>query len=138
MAEGIAQSVDDVTAVLPREGALSAVPSPGLHANFAVLYTALHSLPNLAMIAVAALIVHLKPFNLTSIFHSPHSVSSFTSRTRMTLNGNTLSNLEIFNNSTAGDGTARGSLVELLGQTKTAFGGRLLRQWISRPLLGRS
>jgi DNA mismatch repair protein MSH3 len=35
----------------------------------------------------------------------------------------------------AGGGTERGSLFWLLNHTKTAFGGRLLRNWVTQPLL---
>lgn len=51
----------------------------------------------------------------------------------MNLNGNTLANLEVLVNSD--DGKAQGSLLSILDHTKTAFGRRKLRQWISRPLV---
>lgn len=57
----------------------------------------------------------------------------FTSRSTMNLNGNTLTNLEILVNSD--DGKSQGSLLSILDHTKTAFGRRKLRQWISRPLV---
>ena len=42
------------------------------------------------------------------------------------------SQLEVLRNSD--DGGERGSLVWLMDRTRTAFGGRLLRAWIGRPL----
>ena len=50
--------------------------------------------------------------------------------------GTTLYNLEILANQS--DGSVKGSLLWLLGQTKTVFGARLLRKWISQPLLDRN
>lgn len=51
----------------------------------------------------------------------------------MVLDHATLNNLEIFKN--IRDGTATGTLVGLLDRTCNPMGGRLLRQWISYPLL---
>ncbi len=42
-------------------------------------------------------------------------------------------NLEIFSGLVSGD--ARGSLLSVLDETRTPMGGRLLRRWLSRPLL---
>jgi len=51
---------------------------------------------------------------------------------RLVLDGTTLANLEIFRNSR--DGGRAGTLVELLDQTRSAAGGRRLRDWLRRPL----
>jgi DNA mismatch repair protein MutS len=51
----------------------------------------------------------------------------------MVLDHATLRNLEIFKN--LRDGTANGTLVRLLDRTCTSMGARLLRRWISYPLL---
>lgn len=51
----------------------------------------------------------------------------------MVLDQSTLRNLEIFRN--IKDGSATGTLLGLLDRTATAMGARLLRQWISYPLL---
>lgn len=51
----------------------------------------------------------------------------------MNLNGNTLANLEILRNDT--DYKERGSLLSILDHCKTPFGRRLLRRWVSRPLV---
>merc|ERR1711965_951545 len=50
----------------------------------------------------------------------------------MHLNAATVRNLEVFANET--DNTPTGSLYWVLNQTSTAFGARLLRRWVSRPL----
>ncbi|MBI4961805.1 MAG: DNA mismatch repair protein MutS [Desulfomonile tiedjei] len=51
----------------------------------------------------------------------------------MVLDHSTLRNLEIFKN--LRDGTTTGTLLKLLDRTATAMGARLIRQWISYPLL---
>ncbi len=51
----------------------------------------------------------------------------------MVLDHATLKNLEIFKN--IRDGTSTGTLIRLLDRTCNPMGGRLLRQWISYPLL---
>jgi DNA mismatch repair protein MutS len=51
----------------------------------------------------------------------------------MVLDHATLRNLEIFKN--LRDGSPQGTLVRLLDRTCTSMGARLLRQWISYPLL---
>jgi DNA mismatch repair protein MSH6 len=48
------------------------------------------------------------------------------------LDGQTLENLEIFQNSY--DGTDKGTLFSLLNRCVTAFGKRLFRQWVCHPL----
>lgn len=50
----------------------------------------------------------------------------------MHLNGATVANLELFRNST--DGSPTGSLFWVVNKTSTAFGARLLRQWLAKPL----
>jgi DNA mismatch repair protein MutS len=54
----------------------------------------------------------------------------------MILDPATLRNLEIFKN--LKDGTSNGTLIRLLDRTCTSMGARLLRQWMSYPLLDTS
>ncbi len=51
----------------------------------------------------------------------------------MILDQSAVRNLEIFKN--IKDGTSTGTLIQLMDRTRTAMGARLLRQWISYPLL---
>lgn len=51
----------------------------------------------------------------------------------MLLNSSTIANLEIFRNQT--DYRETGSLFHILDHTVTPFGQRLLRRWVSKPLL---
>ncbi|KAF2077711.1 hypothetical protein CYY_000958 [Polysphondylium violaceum] len=52
------------------------------------------------------------------------------------LDGQCLVNLEIFNNST--DGSSEGTLYKLMDRCSTAFGKRMFRQWICRPLANKA
>ncbi len=51
----------------------------------------------------------------------------------MTLDQSAIKNLEIFRN--LKDGTVSGSLIELIDKTRTPMGARLLKQWVSYPLM---
>ncbi|GAM20051.1 hypothetical protein SAMD00019534_032260 [Acytostelium subglobosum LB1] len=51
------------------------------------------------------------------------------------LDGQCLINLEVFNNTT--DGSKEGSLFRVLNRCSTAFGQRMLKQWVCRPLCNR-
>ncbi|GMM34874.1 mismatch repair protein [Saccharomycopsis crataegensis] len=81
------------------------------------------------------LIQFLKEFNLDGVFKVKINYNPFQDSVAMLLNSNTLESLEIFQNST--NGSERGSLLELLDHTKTVFGYRLLKHWISKPLINR-
>ncbi len=50
----------------------------------------------------------------------------------MVLDGSALANLEVLENSH--DGGARGTLLQFLDHTRTAFGRRLFRAWLCAPL----
>ncbi|PWN47643.1 hypothetical protein IE53DRAFT_238042 [Violaceomyces palustris] len=91
------------------------------------------SLPHLVLSSLAATIQHLRSFQLCSIFDQTTHFQSFSSSTSMLLDSNTLTNLEIFRNSTD-PSSGKGSLLWVLDRTKTAMGKRLLRRWIARPL----
>lgn len=75
---------------------------------------------------------YLENYNTEKVMDIPHNYKPFHSKTNMILSSNTLESLEIFENQT--DGNSRGSLMWLLDHTRTSFGYRLLREWISRPL----
>ncbi|KAG0322860.1 Mismatch repair protein msh3 [Dissophora globulifera] len=87
------------------------------------------------IIALSAMITHLSDFGLAPIFKLSKYFECFTSRSHMLLNGNTISNLEIYRNQT--DWSARGSLFGILDHTVTGFGRRLLKKWVGKPLVDR-
>ncbi|HEX9897541.1 MAG TPA: DNA mismatch repair protein MutS [Dehalococcoidales bacterium] len=59
-------------------------------------------------------------------------LSTYSTDSFMTLDNQAQTNLEIFR---AATGAYKGSLLSVIDQTKTAMGGRLLKRWLSQPLL---
>ena len=100
-----------------------------------VLLTTVLSLSRNLIVVLAAMITHLSDFGLAPVFRLSKYFECFTSRSHMLLNGNTISNLEIYKNQT--DWTSRGSLFSILDHTVTGFGRRLLKKWVGKPLVDR-
>ncbi|USW58001.1 Putative DNA mismatch repair protein MutS, core [Septoria linicola] len=92
-----------------------------------------HRLSENATICLSAMITHLTDYGLQHVFDLTRSFQSFSARSHMLLNGNTLTSLEIYRNQT--DQAEKGSLFWTLNHTQTRFGQRLLRKWVGRPLL---
>ncbi|KAI9827591.1 MAG: Mismatch repair protein msh3 [Phylliscum demangeonii] len=86
-------------------------------------------------VCLSALITHMTDYGLEHVFDLTKYFQSFSARSHMLLNGNTLTSLEIYRNQS--DGSVKGSLFWCLDRTKTRFGQRLLRKWVGRPLLDR-
>jgi DNA mismatch repair protein MSH3 len=95
-----------------------------------------HKLSENATICLSAMIEHLSEYGLEHVFDLTKYFQSFSARSHMLLNGNTLNSLEIYLNQT--DHSERGSLFWTLDRTQTRFGQRLLRKWVGRPLLDRT
>ncbi|CAI6341869.1 unnamed protein product [Periconia digitata] len=95
-----------------------------------------HQLSEHVTICLSAMITHLTEYGLEHVFDLTKYFQPFSARSYMLLNGNTLSSLEIYQNST--DFTSRGSLFWTMDRTKTRFGQRLLRKWVGRPLINKS
>ncbi|KAL2072677.1 hypothetical protein VTL71DRAFT_12020 [Oculimacula yallundae] len=94
------------------------------------------TLPEEVTICLSAMITHLTDYGLEHVFDLTKYFQSFSTRTHMILNGNTLTSLEVYQNQT--DHTAKGSLFWTLDKTQTRFGQRLLRKWVGRPLLDKT
>lgn len=84
-------------------------------------------------ICLSSMITHLTEYGLEHVFDLTKYFQSFSARSHMLLNGNTLTSLEIYHNQT--DQSEKGSLFWTLDKTHTRFGQRLLRKWVGRPLL---
>ncbi|KAM5451213.1 Mismatch repair protein msh3 [Microsporum audouinii] len=93
-------------------------------------------LPDDVTICLSAMIKHLTEYGLEHVFDLTKYFQSFSARSHMLLNGNTLTNLEIYQNQT--DYSSRGSLFWSMNRTRTKFGQRLLRRWVGRPLLDKA
>ena len=93
-------------------------------------------LPEPVSICLSAMITHMTEYGLEHVFDLTKYFQSFSARSHMLLNGNTLTSLEIYHNQT--DHTEKGSLFWTLDKTQTRFGQRLLRKWVGRPLLDKA
>ncbi|KAK5729809.1 Mismatch repair protein msh3 [Elasticomyces elasticus] len=96
----------------------------------------IHKLSENATICLSAMITHLTEYGLHHVFDLTKYFQSFSARSHMLLNGNTLTSLEIYRNQT--DNSERGSLFWTLDRTVTRFGQRMLRKWVGRPLLDKA
>ncbi|MCS5615915.1 MAG: DNA mismatch repair protein MutS, partial [Candidatus Marinimicrobia bacterium] len=85
----------------------------------------------LGITAAGAIFYHVKNTLSGSLKHVTN-ISPIADEGIMGLDGFTLRNLEVFK-SLATQGT-HGTLIDLLDETVTNGGGRLLKQWLSRPL----
>lgn len=103
-----------------------------------------HSLANIvkdekewALTALGGCVCYLKRLlldkELVSLgkFETYQVTQSIETSNVMVLDGQTLQNLEILQNT---EGGSEGSLLKQLDHTKTAFGKRRMREWVSRPL----
>lgn len=91
------------------------------------------NLPELVTVCLSAMITHMTEYGLEHVFDLTKYFQSFSARSHMLINGNTLTSLELYHNQT--DYTERGSLLWTLDKTQTRFGQRLLRKWVGRPLI---
>jgi DNA mismatch repair protein MSH3 len=91
------------------------------------------TLPEPITICLSAMIKHMTEYGLEHVFDLTKYFQSFSARSHMLLNGNTLTSLEIYHNQS--DQSEKGSLFWTLDKTRTRFGQRLLRKWVGRPLI---
>ncbi len=89
----------------------------------------------LALQAAASLLGYLEETQKTAVSHIK-KITIFSSDEYMMLDKSTMINLELF--STIREHDTRGTLLNVLDMTKTAMGGRLLKQWLRKPLLQKS
>uniref|UniRef100_UPI00398ECC4E DNA mismatch repair protein Msh3 n=1 Tax=Pristiophorus japonicus TaxID=55135 RepID=UPI00398ECC4E len=83
---------------------------------------------------LAAVIRYLSEFKLEKVLHNLSNLSKFSEEsTCMSINGTTLKNLEILQNQTTG--TTKASLLWVLNHAQNSFGRRLLKKWVSQPLI---
>ncbi len=85
------------------------------------------------LISVAAhLVAYLQETQRTALGHI-QSIERYQPGDYMILDESTIRNLELFSNQQTGQN--EGTLISVLDQTVTPMGGRLLRWWLSHPLL---
>ncbi|XP_031161222.1 DNA mismatch repair protein Msh3 isoform X2 [Sander lucioperca] len=91
------------------------------------------SLESQVICCLGPLIQYLQEFNLERVLRSESSFRRLSFESEfMILSAATLRNLDILNNQT--DGGVKGSLLWVLDHTRTPFGRRLMRKWVSQPL----
>ncbi|XP_060066671.1 DNA mismatch repair protein Msh3-like [Ylistrum balloti] len=101
-------------------------------AGINLLQEVLH-LPQTVISCLAGTITYLSDFNLENILTLTSNFTQFSEKSKfMQLPGNTVRNLEIFQNQT--NGQEQGSLFWVMNQTVSRFGSRMLRTWLGRPL----
>ncbi|OCL15330.1 DNA mismatch repair protein MSH3 [Glonium stellatum] len=104
--------------------------------NQGAILDEVHQLSENVTICLSAMITHMSEYGLEHVFDLTKCFQSFSARSHMLLNGNTLSSLEIYQNQT--DHTEKGSLFWTMNRTRTRFGQRLFRKWVGRPLLDKA
>lgn len=114
------------------------------------LLAAITGFPKPVVVALACAIRYLSTFDIAATLMQTNFFAKFTTKSHMLLAGNTLANLEIFQNET--DYTTKGSLMYkyavfillhvltivtrwILDKTVTSFGARMLKTWIGKPLV---
>ena len=85
----------------------------------------------IALQAAAALLGYLKETQKGNVSHIKKIVP-LSQKDGLMLDRSTIINLELF--STIREHDTRGSLLSILDHTQTAMGGRLLKQWMKKPL----
>ena len=86
----------------------------------------------LGISAAGAILAYLKQIKKVSLSHI-NKISPSIEGEQMFLDTNTIRNLELL--TAMGTGERTNTLFSLLNKTKTAMGSRLLKNWITRPLL---
>ncbi|XP_069483651.1 DNA mismatch repair protein Msh3 isoform X2 [Ambystoma mexicanum] len=87
--------------------------------------------------SLAPVIKYLKEFNLEKILYNPSNFTRLSNEKEyISMNGTTLKNLEILQNQT--DMKSKGSLFWALDHTRTSFGRRALKKWVTQPLVSAS
>ena len=84
-----------------------------------------------AVLAAAAALAYARETQRNDLSHV-RSLQLRDSSEHLLLDATTLANLEVFRNQR--EGTRKGSLLQVLDRTTTPPGGRLLRDWLRRPL----
>lgn len=87
-----------------------------------------------AIESAAALIGYLKHTQKDHIGHI-QKITTFGDDSQMVLDRSTMSNLELF--STLRDHDVKGSLIGVMDKTVTPMGGRMLTNWMAKPLIDR-
>ncbi len=86
-----------------------------------------------AAIRASGAILHYLETTQKKALEQVTRLSTYSTESFMAMDGISHDNLELFRGLVSG--TAQGSLLSVLDGTRTSMGGRLLRRWLSQPLL---
>jgi DNA mismatch repair protein MutS len=86
-----------------------------------------------AAIKAAGAVLHYLETTQKKALEQVTRLSTYSTESFMAMDGISHDNLELFRGLVSG--TAQGSLLSVLDATRTSMGGRLLRRWMSQPLL---
>ena len=86
-----------------------------------------------AAIRASGAILHYLETTQKKALEQVTRLSTYSTESFMAMDGISHDNLELFRGLVSG--TAQGSLLSVLDATRTSMGGRLLRRWLSQPLL---
>ncbi|HSX10034.1 MAG TPA: DNA mismatch repair protein MutS [Candidatus Saccharimonadales bacterium] len=108
-----------------------------LHEHFGIATLAGFGLENnsLALETSAALLGYLKETQKGPVQHIK-KIESYTTHDYLSLDRSTIINLELF--TTIREHDSRGTLLSVMDGTITAMGGRLLKEWMRKPLLNKN
>ncbi|KAI4320021.1 hypothetical protein MLD38_033548 [Melastoma candidum] len=93
-------------------------------------------IPDLAVQALVLIVRHLSQFGFEKILCLGESFKPYSGKKEMILSGNALQQLEILRNNH--NGSEAGSLLQIMNNTLTIYGSRLLRHWVTHPLCDRN
>ncbi len=110
------------SAILKKHFGLKSLESFGIHRNEIDLETA------------SVLLGYLRYTQKTDLNHIK-KIELLNNSDYLIMDRSSVINLELF--STIREHDTRGALLSILDQTKTSMGGRLLKQWISKPLINK-
>ncbi len=88
----------------------------------------------LARNAAAALLGYLKEMQKNNVSHIT-TITSYARQENLILDRSTITNLELF--TTLRDHEQEGSLIHVMDHTVTPMGGRMVREWIRKPLVNK-
>lgn len=107
------------------------------YTNFPKVLTDFKDLYQWGFSAFGGLLSYLKFLKLDESIMTSGNIKEYlisqSSSSHLILNGSTLNNLEIFNNSF--DGSDKGTLFKLLNRATTPFGKRMMKNWLLYPLV---
>lgn len=120
----------------PRWEASTENPEEFLKTHFAVSSLSVFDLldkPH-SQIASAALLSYLQE-NQRHQLHHFRTIKTYTPEESVLLDSSTIRNLELFE--TIHDRKKKDTVIHLLDHTQTAMGGRMIREWLKKPLIKR-